>query len=227
MSTDSIMDRLRRANPSREIPYPEDAALLEGITALPGDSRLDHRRGRVHRRKAVTLAIALGIGALLASTAFAVSRWIDDDLVRLPVTRQEYYDAQKQLKLPPGVTWPAFVMPPEADISVTSRGAGGGQAVLVAQNAWECYWVDAIRTGDAAAAQLAHSELNSLLAHNILEAPAAASENWMPTPLPTVPVVAFAHDGGLDHIRATYREAAAGNPRNLAQSCKANAPTPR
>ena len=225
MSTDSIMDRLRRANPSREIPYPEDAALLEGITALPGDSRLDHRRGqRLHRRKAVTLAIAFGIGALLASTAFAVSRWIDDDLVRLPVTRQEYYDAQKQLRLPPGVTWPVFVMPPEADISVTSRGAGGGQAVLIAQNAWECYWVRAIRSGDTAAAQLAHSELSNLLAHHILEAPAGASENWRPTPPPAVPVTTFAHDGGLDHVRATYRQAAAGNPRNLVQSCRANAP---
>ena len=224
MSTDSILDRLRRANPSHEIPYPEDAALLEGITALPGDSRLDHRRGRLQRRKAVTLAIAFGIGALLASTAFAVSRWIDDDLVRLPVTRQEYYDAQKQLRLPPGVAWPVFVMPPQADISVTSRGAGGGQAVLIAQNAWECYWVDAIRNGDTAAAQLAHSELSNLLAHHILEAPAGASENWRPTPSPAVPVTTFAHDGGLDHVRATYRQAAAGNPRNLVQSCRANAP---
>ena len=224
MSTDSIMDRLRRANPSREIPCPEDAALLEGITALPGDSRLDHRRGRLQRRKAVTLAIAFGVGALLASTAFAVSRWIDDDLVRLPVTRQEYYDAQKQLRLPPGVTWPVFVMPPEADISVTSRGAGGGQAVLIAQNAWECYWVRAIRNGDTTSAQLAHSELNNLLAHHILEAPAGASENWTPTPPPVVPVATFAHDGGLDHVRAWYRQAAAGKPLNLAQSCKANAP---
>jgi hypothetical protein len=225
MSTDSIMDRLRRANPSREIPYPEDAALLAGITALPGDSRLDHRRGRrLHRRKAVTLAIAFGIAALLASTAVAVSRWIDDDIVRLPVTRQEYYDAQKQLRLPPGVTWPAFVMPPQADISVTSRGAGGGQAVLIAQNAWECYWVRAIRNGDTTAAQLAHSELSNLLAHHILEAPAGASENWTPTPPPAVPVATFAHDGGLDHVRAWYRQAAAGKPRNLVQSCKANAP---
>jgi hypothetical protein len=225
MSTDSIMDRLRRANPSREIPYPEDAALLEGITALPGDSRLDHRRGRrLRRRRTLAFVFALAIAVLLASTAVAVSRWIDSEFVRLPVTRQEYYDAQKQLRLPPGVTWPAFVMPPDADISVTSRGAGGGQAVLIAQNAWECYWVRAIRNGDTAAAQLAHSELNNLLAHHILEAPAGASENWTPTPPPAVPVATFAHDGGLDHVRAWYRQAAAGKPRNLVQSCKANAP---
>jgi hypothetical protein len=224
MSTDSIMDRLRRANPSREIPFPEDAALLEGITALPGDSRLDHRRGRrLHRRKAVTLAIAFGIAALLASTAFAVSRWIDSDLVRPPVTRQEYLDAQKQLQLPPGIHWPAA--PQFESNSVTSRGAGGGMAVLIAQNAWECYWVRAIRTGDTAAAQLAHTELNNLLADHILEAPVGASENWAPTQTPTVPVATFAHDGGLDHIRAIYRQAAAGNAHNLAQSCKANAPS--
>jgi hypothetical protein len=224
MSTDSIMDRLRRANPSREIPYPEDAALLEGITGLPGDSRLDGRRGRrLHRRRTLALAFALAIAALLASTAVAVSRWIDGEVVRLTVTRQEYYDAQKQLRLPPGVTWPAFVMPPDADISVTSRGAGGGKAVLVAQNAWECYWVHAIRNDDTAAAQLAHTELNNLLAHHILEAPAGAWENWTRTPPPAVPVATFAHDGGLDHVRAMYRQAAAGNTHSLAQSCKANA----
>jgi hypothetical protein len=34
----------------------------------------------------------------------------------------------------------------------------------------------------------------------------------------------FAHDGGLDSIRANYAAAAAGHPRGLAQSCYANAP---
>ncbi len=107
---------------------------------------------------------------------------------------------------------------------MTSRGAGGGQAVLIAQNAWECYWARAIRNGDTAAAQLAHSELNNLLAHHVLEAPAGASENWTPTPTPKVPVATYAHDGGLDFIRGTYRQAAAGDSRGVAQSCRANAP---
>jgi hypothetical protein len=53
-------------------------------------------------------------------------------------------------------------------------------------------------------------------------APAGASENWIPTPLPTVPVVVYAHDGGLEWVRASYRQAAAGDIRNLAQSCRAN-----
>lgn len=35
---------------------------------------------------------------------------------------------------------------------------------------------------------------------------------------------AFAHDGGLDWIRASYAAAAAGHSRNLIQSCRANAP---
>jgi hypothetical protein len=46
----------------------------------------------------------------------------------------------------------------------------------------------------------------------------------VPTPLPTHPFVAYAHDGGLAQIRRSYRQAAAGDARNLAQSCRANAP---
>ena len=70
----------------------------------------------------------------------------------------------------------------------------------------------------------AYDELSALLAHNVLEAPAGAREGWTPTPLPTVPFVVFAHDGGLDWIRASYEQVAAGDPRNLISSCRANAP---
>ena len=97
--------------------------------------------------------------------------------------------------------------------------------MLIAQNAWECYWVEAIRKGDAAAGRRAHAVLNALLASNIVEAPAGAPEGWHPTPLPTVPLAVFAHDGGLSWIRANYERAAAGDPRRLAQSCRANAPS--
>jgi hypothetical protein len=96
--------------------------------------------------------------------------------------------------------------------------------VLNAQNRWECYWARAIRTGDAAGQARAHAALDNLLVHNIVEAPADADENWMPTPLPKVPLAVFAHDGGLDSIRAIYAAAAAGHPRGLEQSCYANAP---
>ena len=225
MSTESTERRLRHANPVRPATDADAADLYTRITSLPGDPRLvGPRRGRfLHRRRAVVLAFALGVAALLASTAFAVSQWISDDVVRTPVTRQEYLDAQKQLTLPPGTEWPPFRPGPSPDDTVTSRGAGGGQAVLIAQNAWECYWVEAIGKGDAAAGKRAHDELDALLANNIVEAPAGAPEGWHPTPLPTVPLAVFAHDGGLAWIRANYERAAAGDPRRLAQSCRANA----
>jgi hypothetical protein len=56
----------------------------------------------------------------------------------------------------------------------------------------------------------------------MIEAPAGAPEDWtLPNP-PSVPYAIFAHDGGLDLIRGWYA-AAAGHPRNLIQSCRANA----
>jgi hypothetical protein len=222
MSNDSITNRLRRANPVPAIPAPHDSALFARIVAAPGDPELANRRpARLKpRRRVLIAAMAAGVAALLASTAFAVSQLLGGDVVKPVVTRQEYLDAQKQLALPPGAAWPEFIMP-ESN-SVTGRGAGGGQAVLVAMNAWECYWVGAIERGDAAAGREAHAQLDNLLAHNVLEAPAGASENWTPTPLPTQPFVAFAHDGGLDWIRNNYVQAAAGHPAGLAQSCRAN-----
>src|SRR5206468_2012461 len=84
------------------------------------------------------------------------------------------------------------------------------QRVLVAQNAWECYWVHAIREGDNAAAARAQSVLTGLLAQNVLEAPVGASENWTPPNPPDRPYVVFAADGGLDWVRQTYALAAAG-----------------
>ncbi|HYY34024.1 MAG TPA: hypothetical protein VE693_10670 [Gaiellaceae bacterium] len=224
MSTESIMVRLRRANPVPQAPAGEDNELFARITAEAADSRLTERtRPRVERRRRVVVAaFALLVAALLASTAFAISQWIGGDVVPPPVTKQEYLEAQKELSLPPGVKWPKYNM--GEPNSVTNRGAGGGQAVLVAQNAWECYWVDAIKRGDAAAGQQAHNELNKLLANNIREAPAWASENWAPTPLPDHPVVYFAHDGGLAWVKNNYRQAAGGDPTGISQSCKANAP---
>jgi RNA polymerase sigma-70 factor (ECF subfamily) len=79
-----------------------------------------------------------------------------------------------------GFEWPE-PLPLEWD-SVTTRGAGGGRAVLIAMNAWECYWVEAIRSGDQAAGQHAREELNALLAQNVVEAPLGAPEGWTPTP---------------------------------------------
>lgn len=226
MNTDSVSVRLRRANPATDVGGGDDADLFERITALPADPRLEAGRERRPplRRPMVVFALAVALMALLASTAFAVSHWIGGDVVRTPVTHREYLDAQARLTLPPGATWPPFHPGPDPAHSVTMRGAGGGMAVLIAQNAWECYWVDALRSGDGAGAERAHAELDSLLAHNVFEAPAGAPEGWVPTPFPTFPFVAYAHDGGLDWVRRTYTQAAAGKPKNLIQSCKANAP---
>ncbi|MDX6534173.1 MAG: hypothetical protein QOF68_1917, partial [Gaiellales bacterium] len=135
------------------------------------------------------------------------------------VTKQEYERAIHQLTLPPGASWPAFNMPPN---SVTSQGGGGGQAVAIAQHQWECYWVDAIRSGNAVGQTRAHTELQSLLDNNIFEAPVGASESWAPQPTPKAPFMVYANDGGLQWVSDGYAMAAAGHPQRLIQTCTAN-----
>ena len=221
--SESLLTRLQAANPQPLVVQTDSLDLFNEITAQPGDPRLSaQRRKPLVRRRGLVLAVAFAVAALLASTAFAISRLISNDVVGPDVTRVEYLQAQSQLELPPGATWPRIGFGPAN--SVTGRGAGGGMAVGNAQNRWECYWVRAIRTGDTAAQVRAHRALDNLLAHNIIEAPAGADENWMPTNRPNVPLAVFAHDGGLDRIKANYAAAAAGHPRGLAQSCYANAP---
>jgi hypothetical protein len=221
--SESLLTRLQAANPEPLIMQTDSFDLFNEITARPGDPRLGTpTREPLLRRRGLVLAVAFAVAALLASTAFAISRLIGNDVVGPDVTRVEYQQAQGQLELPPGATWPPLHAGPEN--SVTNRGAGGGIAVLNAQNAWECYWVRAIQMGDIAAQARAHAALDNLLANNILEAPAGASENWSPAVPPTVPYAVFAHDGGLRWIKRSYEAAAAGHPRNLRQSCYANAP---
>jgi hypothetical protein len=94
---------------------------------------------------------------------------------------------------------------------------------MIAIGSWECFWVDAIESGDQKAQQQAHAELKSLLHDHAVIAPAGASENWAPTGH-AFPVVAFADDGGYQYKEAMYAEAAAGQPKNLIQSCAANGP---
>ena len=223
--SDSIIARLRRANPVPVADTANGTELFARITALPGDSRLVASERRPQRRlRAIVLAFAVLAAVVLASTAFAISHWLGGDVVKPPVTKREYVAAQKQLTLPPGYYWPPFRFPPDAENSVTPRGAGGGHAVMAAQWSWECYWVAAIRTHDTGAAARAHAALNTLLAHNTYEAPAGAPEDWTPSPLPTQPFMVYAHDGGLGWTRAGYRMAAAGDATRIAQSCRANAP---
>jgi hypothetical protein len=225
MTTDALNARLRMANP---VPLVEatdawDASeLFAQITAQPGDRRLapSARRSGAGRRR-VALVLVFGLLAVLASTAFAVSHWVLGDAVRPPVTHHEYQRAQHQLTLPPGVTWPQLHIQPN---SLTGRGAGGGHAVGIAQNAWECYWVRAIDRGDVAAERRAHAELEALLTNNVIVAPKNASENWTPPNPPKAPYEVFADDGGYQWVQAMYKKAAAGDTQDLRSSCRANSP---
>jgi hypothetical protein len=219
MKNELLDQRLRRANP---VPAPGtsgDRDLFVRITSGPGDPRLAERARRRRPRRGLVVAIALGLTAVAASTAFAVSHWTTAQVVEQPVTKQEYIGAQRSLTLPPGATWPEYKMLPN---TVTGKGAGGGYAVLQAQHAWECYWVGTIRKGDTAGQHRAHAELEGLVANNMLEAPPGAPEDWAPSPAPSVPYVVWAHDGGFAWVKENYALAAAGKPARLIQSCKAN-----
>ena len=218
MKNDSTLDYLRRLNPVPQAASVDGAELFEQITSLPQDERPTARRSP-NRRRVALVAVALAATAILATTAFAVANWFGD-VVKPAVTKQEYKTAQSELTLPPGVTWPELNVDPN---SVTSRGGGGSSAVMVAMGSWECYWADAIKSGDEQAQQRAHAELNSLFANHVVIAPAGASENWFPTGH-TFPVVAFADDGGYQYKQQMYADAAAGRPKSLLRSCRANGP---
>lgn len=213
MNNDAIMLRLREANPFPDSVLDANESLFVQITAL----RRDARRG--YRRPLLVFAIAFVAVAVLASTAFAISQWLDGDVVKPDVTKTEYVQAQHELTLPPGFTWPDIKFDPN---SVTTRGGGGGYAVAIAQNRWECYWAAAIRRGDTAEQARAHSQVASLLRNNVRVAPAGASENWAPPVTPGHPYATYADDGGYQWKQRVYALAAAGHPQLLIQSCRAN-----
>jgi hypothetical protein len=203
MKNDAVLLRLRAANP-----FPDEPA---GAQA----------RSSTRRRTLIVLAAAFLALAVLASTAFAVSQWIGGDVVEPDVTKAEFLAAQRELAVPPGFEWPVFRAVPN---SVTPRGGGGAQAVLIAQNAWECYWVRAIGRHDSAAQVRAHAALERLVRNNMLVAPLGAPEGWIPADPPRVPFAVWAHDGGLEWVKGNYALAAGGHPERLIQSCRANAP---
>jgi hypothetical protein len=217
MKKASTFAYLRRMNPVPEAASVEGAELFDRITSLAREERQPARRA--YRRRVALVAVALFVMALLATTAFAISGFFGD-VVKPPVTRQEYRNAQDALTLPPGATWPDLNL--ESN-SVMSRGGGGSFAVMIAMGSWECYWADAIESGDQEAQQQAHAELSSLLRDHVVVAPEGASENWAPTGH-AFPVVAFADDGGYQYKQTMYADAAAGRPHDLIQSCRANGP---
>ena len=207
-----MLDELRTANPIPVVPAVDGSALYTRITSLPADPRLTSRR----RSRLVVVAIAFAAAAVIASAAYGVSSWLGA-AVKPPVTLREYHEAQADLSLPPGYSWPTLHV---GTNSVTSPGAGGGHAVAIAMSDWECYWSAAIRTGDQAAQHRAQKVLLALLRNNVVVAPDGASENWSP---PSVqrhhPTAVFADDGGYQYKERMYR---GGDATLLAQSCVAN-----
>lgn len=218
--TDQTLDRLRAANRFPAATAVDADPLFDRIVLAPLDRRLSSAARRYRRRSTLALVTAVVVCGLLASAAYAISSWVGD-VIGGPTVKSEYAEAQKQLTMPPGYTWPALHWPSN---SVTSRGAGGSFAVSLDQDAWECYWVGAIHAGDVAAERRAKSALDDLMTNHTVIAPAGASENWSPAQAADVPTQVFADDGGYQYKQRTYAEAAAGKPQLLEQSCRANGP---
>lgn len=216
--TDHTLNRLRAANPFPAGTAADADALFDAIVAEPLDRRLARTRRHLPRRPVLVLVTALLVCGLLASGTYAISGWFGKAIGGATV-RAEYAAAQKQLTMPPGYAWPPLHWPKH---TVTSPGGGGAMAVSIDQDAWECYWVDAIRSGDVDAQRRAHAALDDLMTNNIVVAPAGAPENWSPPQATTTPIVAFADDGGYQYKQRMYAAAAAGRPQQLEQSCRAN-----
>lgn len=220
MTMDPTLARLRAANPVPEAPPVDDAVLFAQITASPRDGRRPRSALGARQPRLVIALALLGVG-VLGSSAYAISNLLDGHVVKPPVTRSEYLAAQRQLALPPGYRWPELRVPSN---SVTTIGGGGGHAVVIAKNAWECFWADAITRGDRRAQRSARTELDELTARHVVVAPTGAPEDWVPPKPPAVPYAVFANDGGLEWIREGYQQAAAGHPARLIASCRANRP---
>jgi hypothetical protein len=220
MTTDLALRRLRASNPYRAHEHVDAAALFAEITSSAPDHRLRATGRRLTRRHVVAFALTLALVAVVTSTALAVSGWFGE-IIGPPEVQSEYARATKQLPVPPGYAWPHLNFPSD---SVTSRGGGGAFAVSIAQSAWECSWVDAIRRHDAAGEQQAHAALNELMTKHIVVAPDGASENWSPPQRVDTPTLAYADDGGYQFKERMYEQAAAGRPALLEQSCRVNGP---
>jgi hypothetical protein len=217
--TDHTLNRLRAANPFPAATAVDGTALYGRIVLAAPDRRLV-RAPRSYRKPALVLVAAVVACGLVASGAYAISNWIGG-VIRGPTVKAEYAAAQKQLTLPPGYSWPPLHWPPN---SVTTPGAGGSFAVFFDQDAWECYWVGAIHSGDVAAQHRSRAALDDLMRNHTVIAPKGAPEGWSPPQATDTPIQVFAYNGGYQFIQRTYAEASAGKPKQLEQSCRANGP---
>lgn len=215
------MQRLRSARPAPAYLHRDPDELFAAIVAGPQETPSVRS---IRPRRTLLIACAVAVVVLTAGSAFAVTKILGwHDAKTLVTTSREwqalYVAAQRDLVLPPGVSWPARTLPRD---TVTSRYQPGGQAVGFAQGAWECYWAHAIHTGDRAAQVRAHAALSQLVANHIVVAPGGSSENVEPPASVKMPVEIYADDGGLQYVKHMYALAAAGNPTLLDQSCRAN-----
>jgi hypothetical protein len=219
--TDHTLNRLRAANPFPAATTVDTEALFDRIVLSPPDRRLARAPRRRSRRLAVALVAAVVACGILASAVFS---GLFSHIIAGPTVKAEYAAAQKQLALPPGYDWPPLHWPSN---SVTSRGAGGSFAVNIDQDDWECYWVHAIHSGNAAGERQAQTALDDLMANHIVVAPKGSPEDYTPPQSAHTPTAAFADGGGYQYKQRMYSEAAAGKPALLEQSCRANGPTSR
>jgi hypothetical protein len=220
------MDRLVRARPPAAAMADRDG-LFARIVAQPQEPA-PARAPRSAQRRVAIACVAVALLGLTAGTALAVTRLLgwhtDTTIVDQPRQWQKlYHAATLKLTLPPGEHWPARTLPRN---TVTARTQPGALAVGISQVAWECYWADAIRTGDAAAGRQAHAALDDLVAHHIVVAPPGSPENVAPPAGTEQPFAIYASDGGIQFVRRSYAQAAAGHPKLLDQSCRANGPPP-
>ncbi len=222
----ATMQRLAAARP--DVPSRiDERALFDRITSEPRTTIVVSRRWP--RPRALLIAAVAAIVVLSTGTAVARSLGLLGwhDATRLITSPREwearYRQATRELTLPPGVEWPKRTLPPN---SVTAPSQPGGEAVSISQTAWECYWSDAIRRGDASAGARAYVALRDILDRHTVVAPTGSSESVQPPAGTRSPFQIFASDGGLQYDRDMYAAAAAGRPGQLDQSCRANGPIP-
>ena len=216
--TDHTLNRLRAANPFPAGTAVDSDALFDRIVAESPDRPTARTRRPHSRRLALVVLAVVAVGGILA--VGKASGWFNH-IIAGPTVKAEYAAAQKQLTMPPGYDWPPLHWPPN---SVTSQGAGGSFAVNIDQDAWECYWVGAIHSGNAAGQRRAHAALDDLMKNHIVIAPAGSPEDYTAPQSSRTPTAVFADDGGYQYKQRMYADAAAGRPQQLEQSCRANGP---
>jgi hypothetical protein len=182
---------------------------LVNAIAVSGTMRQPARR----RRSAWVIAgIAVALLALAGYT-LASQVWVGN------VDYQDAYRAaQRQLRLPPGMTWPKRTIPPDVKMS---SNAGGSDAVTIAWSGWACYWTTAIQHHDHQAQAASATAMADLLKNNMIEAPANSSEDFF---VPSDHPVAIWGHGGLRNLRHEYQAGLARNVKPLQLDCRANGP---